>query len=90
MSSQPHLAVTPEVGQPDKRGHEHLKDRPADRAGCPLCNAPVFRISRRLTDLLISLFVPIQRFRCISMACTWEGVRRERTEALPDIARTSS
>lgn len=40
---------------------------------CPLCNAPVFRVSRRLIDVLVSVFVPLRRFRCRSMKCGWEG-----------------
>ena len=78
-----HLAMTPGIEPLQTQAH------PTDRAGCPRCNAPVFRISRRLPDLLISFFVPVQRFRCISMDCTWEGVRRQRAETLPNIARIS-
>jgi len=57
-------------------------------AHCPRCKSPVFRVSRRLTDFLLSLFVPIRRYRCISMACSWEGNLREKQAPLPNIART--
>ena len=56
---------------------------------CPRCKASVFRISRRFVDLLVSLVVPIRRYRCISMACSWEGNLRTKQASLPNIARTS-
>jgi len=40
---------------------------------CPRCNAPTFRVSRRFIDLLISVVVPLRRYRCRSMKCGWEG-----------------
>lgn len=40
---------------------------------CPRCKAPVFRVSRRLVDVLISVFLPVRRYRCRSMSCGWEG-----------------
>ena len=55
---------------------------------CPRCQASVFRVSRRVTDLLVSLFMPVRRYRCISMACNWEGNLREKRVSLPSIART--
>jgi len=55
---------------------------------CPRCKASVFRISRRFIDLLVSLVMPIRRYRCISMACNWEGNLREKRMSLPSIART--
>ena len=45
---------------------------------CPRCNAPVFRVSRRLVDVLISVFVPLRRYRCRSMNCGWEGNFRDK------------
>jgi hypothetical protein len=40
---------------------------------CPVCNAPTHRISRRFIDRLLSIFMPVRRYRCQSMKCTWEG-----------------
>ncbi len=45
---------------------------------CPRCSAAVFRVSRRLIDVLISIFVPVRRFRCRSMNCGWEGNFRDK------------
>ncbi len=44
---------------------------------CPCCSAAVFRVSRRLIDLLVSVFVPVRRYRCRSMKCGWEGNLRD-------------
>jgi hypothetical protein len=49
---------------------------------CPCCKSSVFRVARRLPDLLLSLFTPIQRYRCISMKCSWEGNFRQKRSAL--------
>jgi len=40
---------------------------------CPRCNAPVDRVRRRVIDRLLSLFTPVQRYRCHAMDCDWEG-----------------
>jgi hypothetical protein len=40
---------------------------------CPVCNASTHRIPRRFIDLLRSIFMPVRRYRCQSMKCTWEG-----------------
>lgn len=45
---------------------------------CPRCNAAVFRVSRRLVDLIVSVFVPIRRYRCRSLSCGWEGNLRDK------------
>lgn len=45
---------------------------------CPRCNAGIFRVSRRLVDLFVSIFVPIRRYRCRSLSCGWEGNIREK------------
>jgi hypothetical protein len=37
----------------------------------------VFNVSRRFVDLLISVFIPVRRYRCISMQCSWEGNLRD-------------
>jgi len=40
---------------------------------CPVCNASTHRIPRRFIDRLLSIFMPVRRYRCQSMKCTWEG-----------------
>lgn len=51
---------------------------------CPHCRSSVFHVARRLPDLLVNLFVPIERYRCISMQCSWEGnLRAKRSVLLP-------
>ncbi|HJV27919.1 MAG TPA: hypothetical protein VJ673_19715 [Aromatoleum sp.] len=40
---------------------------------CPRCKGSVYRIPRRLIDLLLSTVVPTHRYRCDTMGCNWEG-----------------
>lgn len=40
---------------------------------CPRCNGSAYRIERRFVDLLMSIFVPLRRYRCGRMGCIWEG-----------------
>lgn len=40
---------------------------------CPRCNGSAYRIPRRLVDLLMSIFVSVNRYRCRSDNCGWEG-----------------
>ncbi|MBS1138680.1 MAG: hypothetical protein H6R13_133 [Proteobacteria bacterium] len=40
---------------------------------CPLCHGSMNRIPRRFVDLVTSIFSPVQRYRCRSMKCDWEG-----------------
>lgn len=50
------------------------------RPVCPHCDSPLFRIRRRPADRLLSIFIPVQRYRCSArnedLTCTWEGVFR--------------
>lgn len=45
---------------------------------CPHCDSPLFQIRRRLADRLLSLIVPVQRYRCSAqkenLSCAWEGI----------------
>jgi hypothetical protein len=43
---------------------------------CPRCKGPVYRIRRRFADRVLSLFVPVRRYRCSSWACGWTGTLR--------------
>lgn len=40
---------------------------------CPVCDDQVYRVPRRLIDRFLSLFAPVQRYRCLSPHCGWEG-----------------
>jgi hypothetical protein len=59
----------------------------AHSRACPRCQSAVFNVSRRLTDLLLSVFVPLRRYRCISMKCSWEGTLREKKNRLVEPVR---
>ena len=37
------------------------------------CKGSVYRTLRRLVDLLMSIFIPIRRYRCHLTSCSWEG-----------------
>ena len=56
---------------------------------CPRCHSAVFNVSRRLTDLFLSLFIPVRRYRCISMKCSWEGTLREKKNRLAETVRVA-
>ena len=40
---------------------------------CPLCNRKLVRTRRSLSDRLISLVTPVQRYYCIDFCCHWQG-----------------
>jgi hypothetical protein len=42
---------------------------------CPQCNGEIHRVHRHAADRLISLYVPVQRFRCANDQCRWHGLR---------------
>jgi hypothetical protein len=42
----------------------------------------VYRIPRRVADLLLSVFVSVHRYRCDSMGCNWEGNLRNKRHFL--------
>lgn len=46
---------------------------PAILHSCPLCDESLIRVRRRPLDRLISLFVPVERYRCLGFSCNWEG-----------------
>lgn len=46
---------------------------------CPLCHGPVFRIRSHPLDRLVSLVVPVRRYKCEHTQdsnCTWQGILR--------------
>lgn len=44
---------------------------------CPRCSGAVGRVPRHVADRLISLLVPVRRYRCRAMGCRWEGTLRD-------------
>ena len=49
-------------------------DYPAQsRHTCPKCEGHLSRVPRRAIDRLMSFFQPVQRYRCNSFTCQWEG-----------------
>lgn len=61
--------------------------RSAHRHACPRCKGSVYRVPRRFVDLLLSTLMPVHRYRCDEMGCTWEGNLRTTPRSLPDQAR---
>jgi hypothetical protein len=46
---------------------------------CPVCDGEVHRIRRRTRDRLLSVFVPVRRYRCRNRECNWQGLRVQRS-----------
>jgi hypothetical protein len=42
---------------------------------CPRCSGNIHRVHRHALDRLISLYVPVQRYRCANDQCRWHGLR---------------
>ncbi len=41
---------------------------------CPRCQRRTGRVSRTGLDRLLSLFMPVVRYRCANPGCGWEGL----------------
>lgn len=54
----------------------------AHRHACPRCKGSVYRVPRRFVDLLLSVVVPVHRYRCDEMGCNWEGNLRTTRQAV--------
>ena len=73
------------TARPERRQNNSLDllsgtDQGLVRPSCPLCNSAVYRIPRRFTDRLLSLFKPVLRYSCRDPLCGWEGrLRTHRT-----------
>jgi hypothetical protein len=53
----------------------HLFPPPEAYGGrCPCCGGAAHRVQRRLFDRFVNLFLPIYRYRCGSLGCSWEGI----------------
>ncbi len=46
------------------------------RLACPECGRDLVRVQRHLSDRLLSVFWPRQRYRCRMHDCNWEGCLR--------------
>ena len=42
---------------------------------CPQCGSELQRVHRRSSDRIISIFVPVRRYRCNNRECGWSGTR---------------
>jgi len=78
------MAALVNHGEDTSRGAGDRKTADSSPAPlCPSCGGPVYRVRRRFLDRLISIIVPVRRFRCYSIGtgCQWEGnirVKRQR------------
>ena len=50
---------------------------------CPQCSFELIRVQRRFVDSLVSVFMPVRRFRCTSLACGFECNQRIRQPKRP-------
>jgi len=42
---------------------------------CPRCGGNIHRKHRNIGDRLISIVVPVRRYRCVNSECRWRGLR---------------
>ncbi len=42
---------------------------------CPKCGGPIHRIHRMPLDRVVSVYVPVRRYRCHNGECKWSGLR---------------
>ncbi|GAB4565843.1 MAG: hypothetical protein Kow0047_16770 [Anaerolineae bacterium] len=65
-----------------------LSTHPAlSRLVCPVCGSRLHRIHRRRRDRVLSLLVPVRRYRCANDECGWEGLRYGRSRRRSDHQR---
>lgn len=53
--------------------HHEKNFQDSKRLECPRCTGDLERIPRRLLDFFKGLFMPLRRYRCLSMECCWVG-----------------
>ena len=53
---------------------------------CPRCGGGVHRVHRRRGDRIVSLFVPVRRYRCSNKECRWCGIRVAANRNIPEPA----
>jgi hypothetical protein len=61
------------MSNPGGQQPRYSAPRGSHKHTCPKCSDQVYRVPRRLVDRFISLFVPVQRYKCHSAHCGWEG-----------------
>lgn len=81
----PHIAFT-EI-EPSSLDSLARTARQSMEPNCPLCDGPLIRTSRRPIDRVLSIVTPLQRFRCPSFNCQFEGNLRVRAFKFDQIAR---
>lgn len=58
---------------------------------CPRCERRAERMARSWGDRVVSLFMPVVRYRCVSAGCGWQGLllrrHRRHTEFAADAYR---
>jgi len=74
---------------PSQRSDLHAH---ADVHACPVCQGALQRTWRRPVDRFLGHFVPLQRYRCATFTCQWEGNIRMQRQAstAPDSVRHGS
>jgi hypothetical protein len=51
---------------------------------CPRCGGGVHRVHRRWGDRVVSLVVPVRRYRCSNKECRWCGIRVAASRDAPE------
>jgi hypothetical protein len=55
---------------------------------CPRCGGNVHRKHRTTADRLVSLVVPVRRYRCVNHECHWQGLRVTPAKGVPQLVST--
>lgn len=50
---------------------------------CPRCGGNIHRKHRNIGDRLISVLVPVRRYRCVNGECHWRGLRVTPVDSAP-------
>ncbi len=50
---------------------------------CPRCGGNIHRKHRNIGDRLISVLVPVRRYRCVNSECHWRGLRVTPVDSAP-------
>jgi hypothetical protein len=58
---------------PTSKTNHHGIGVPSTR-GCPVCAGAAVRTSRSWADRVLSLWMPVKRYRCAAPQCGWEGL----------------
>lgn len=52
-----------------------LNDPKLTGDGCPRCGGSIHRVHRKWYDRVISVYVPVRRYRCSEEDCRWKGLK---------------